>query len=102
MAEKIKAETGVQPTLVNPQFISGLDTDLLREIAKTHDNVITLEDGLLDGGFGEKVARFYGNSPVRVLNYGYQKEFLDRYNAEDILKENRLTVEQIAEDVKRL
>lgn len=102
VAEKIKADTGIQPTLVNPQFVSGLDTDLLREIAKMHDTVITLEDGLLDGGFGEKVARFYGNSPVRVLNYGYQKEFLDRYNAEDILKENRLTVEQIAEDVMRV
>lgn len=102
VAEKIQAETGVQPTLINPQFISGLDEELLHALAKTHDTVITLEDGILNGGFGEKIARFYGSTPVRVLNYGYKKEFLDRYNAEDILHENRLTPEQIAEDVKNL
>ena len=102
VAEKIQAETGVQPTLIHPQFVSGLDEELLRALAKTHDTVITLEDGILDGGFGEKIARFYGSTPVRVLNYGYKKEFLDRYNAEDVLRENRLTPEQIAEDVKNL
>ena len=79
-----------------------MDEELLRALAKTHDTVITLEDGILNGGFGEKVARFYGSTPVRVLNYGFKKEFLDRYNAEDILRENRLTPEQIAEDVKNL
>lgn len=102
VAEKILAETGVQPTLINPQFVSGLDEELLRALAKTHDTVITLEDGILDGGFGEKIARFYGSTPVRVLNYGYKKEFLDRYNAEDVLRENRLTPEQITEDIKNL
>lgn len=102
VAEKIKAETGVQPTLINPQFISGLDEKLLCKLAQTHDTVITLEDGILDGGFGEKVARFYGSTSVRVLNYGYKKKFLDRYNAEDVLRENRLTPEQIAEDVRNL
>lgn len=102
VAEKIKAETGIQPTLINPQFISGLDEKLLCKLAQTHDTVITLEDGILDGGFGEKVARFYGSTPVRVLNYGYKKKFLDRYNVEDVLRENRLTPEQIAEDVRNL
>lgn len=102
VAEKILAETGVQPTLINPQFVSGLDEELLRALAKTHDTVITLEDGILDGGFGEKIARFYGSTPVRVLNYGYKKEFLDRYNAEDVLRENRLTPVQITEDIKNL
>lgn len=102
VAEKIKAETGIQPTLINPQFISGLDEELLCKLAQTHDTVITLEDGILDGGFGEKVARFYGSTPVRVLNYGYKKKFLDRYNVEDVLLENRLTPEQIAEDVRNL
>lgn len=102
VAEKIKAETGIQPTLINPQFISGLDEKLLCKLAQTHDTVITLEDGILDGGFGEKVARFYGSTSVRVLNYGYKKEFLDRYNVEDVLRENRLTPEQIADDVRNL
>lgn len=102
VAEKIKAETGVQPTLIHPRFISGLDTDLLQELTETHDTVITLEDGILDGGFGEKVARHYGGTSVRVLNYGYKKEFLDRYNADEVLRTNRLTPEQIAEDFMKL
>jgi 1-deoxy-D-xylulose-5-phosphate synthase len=60
--------------------------------------VITLEDGILDGGFGEKIARFYGDSDMRVLCRGLKKEFLDRYNPEDILRANGLTVEQIIAD----
>ena len=67
-----------------------------------HDVVITVEDGILDGGFGEKIARFYGSSNMKVLNYGLKKEFLDRYDAEDVVKRNRLTTEQIAEDVVAL
>jgi 1-deoxy-D-xylulose-5-phosphate synthase len=59
-----------------------------------------LEDGILDGGFGEKIARFYGTSDMKVLNFGLKKEFLDRYNVEDVLKENRLTPEQITEDIQ--
>ena len=67
---------------------------------KDHDVVITLEDGILDGGFGEKIARFYGNSDMKVLNFGLKKEFLDRYDVVEVLKENHLTKEQIVEDVK--
>ena len=62
----------------------------------------TLEDGILDGGFGEKIARFYGDSDMKVLNYGLKKEFLDRYDVEEVLKDNRLDAEMIAEDVKGL
>ena len=64
--------------------------------------MITLEDGILDGGFGEKIARFYGDSDMKVLNYGLKKEFLDRYDVEEVLKDNRLDAEMIAEDVKGL
>ena len=64
--------------------------------------VVTLEDGILDGGFGEKIARFYGSSDVKVLNFGLKKEFLDRYDVQEVLTENRLTAEQIAEDVMEL
>lgn len=64
--------------------------------------VVTLEDGILDGGFGEKIARFYGSSDVKVLNFGLKKEFLDRYDVQEVLMENRLTAEQIAEDVMEL
>ena len=98
-AEIIENKTGVKPTLINPIYITGTDDKLLEQLKANHDVVITVEDGILGGGFGEKIARFYGNSDVKVLNYGLKKEFLDRYNPEEIVKANRLTPEQIAEDV---
>ena len=98
-AEIIENKTDVKPTLINPIYITGTDDKLLEQLKENHDIVITVEDGVLDGGFGEKIARFYGNSDVKVLNYGLKKEFLDRYNPEEIVKANRLTPEQIAEDV---
>mgnify|MGYP000235199733 CR=1 FL=1 len=74
----------------------------LEQLKADHKVVITLEDGILDGGFGEKIARFYGDSDMKVLNYGLKKEFLDRYDVEEVLKDNRLDAEMIAEDVKGL
>ena len=101
-AALIKKKTGVQPTLINPYYITGVDTDLLESLKAEHDVVITLEDGVLDGGFGEKIARFYGDSDVKVLNFGLKKEFLDRYDVDEVLKDNHLTAEQIAEDVEKV
>ena len=92
-------QKGVQPTVINPMYITGVDEELLESLKAEHDIVITVEDGILDGGFGEKIARFYGRSDMKVLNYGLKKEFLDRYDAEDVVKRNRLTAGQIAEDV---
>lgn len=99
LAKAVLEKTGVMPTLINPRYITGLDEELLENLKKDHAIVITLEDGILDGGFGEKIARFYGPSDVKVYNYGIKKEFLDRYAIEDVLKENHLTVPQILEDV---
>ena len=99
VAEKIKAETGIMPTLINPRYITGVDTELLETLKEKHHTVVTLEDGILDGGFGEKIARFYGSSEVKVYNYGFRKEFIDRYVVDEILKVNRLTPEQIVEDI---
>ena len=75
---------------------------LLESLKADHSVVITIEDGILDGGFGEKIARFYGDSDMKVLNYGLKKDFLDRYDVEEVLKDNRLDAEMIAEDVKGL
>ena len=97
-AQEIAKQTGVQPTVINPIYITGVDEELLESLKAEHDIVITAEDGILDGGFGEKIARFYGRSDMKVLNYGLKKEFLDRYDAEDVVKRNRLTAGQIAED----
>lgn len=97
-AEIIKQKTGVAPTLINPYYITGIDEELLESLKANHKTVITIEDGILDGGFGEKISRFYGSSNVKTLNFGLKKEFLDRYNPDDVLKANHLTPEQIAED----
>ena len=92
-------ENGICATLVNPLFISDLDCDALEAIKEKHSLVITLEDGILDGGFGSKIARYYGNTAVRVINYGFKKEFPYKYTLEGIMAENRLTVPQIVEDI---
>ena len=99
VAAKLKEEKNIEATVINPYYITGVDEALLEELKKDHDVVLTLEDGILDGGFGEKIARFYGNSDVKVYNYGLKKEFLDRYDVNEVLKENHLTAEQIVEDI---
>lgn len=99
LSELIAKKTGKAPTLINPRFITGIDEEMLEELKKNHTKVVTLEDGIKDGGFGEKIARFYGASDMKVYNYGLKKEFIDRYLADDILKENRITPELILEDI---
>lgn len=101
-AALLKTQTGIDATVINPRFITGLDEKLLRELTADHDVVVTLEDGQLDGGFGEKIARFYGAAAVKVLNFGLKKEFLDRYDLEQVLRDNHLTPEQIAHDIKEV
>ncbi len=98
----MKSELGIDATVINPYYITGLDEELLESLKADHSVVVTIEDGILDGGFGEKIARFYGDSDMKVLNYGLKKEFLDRYDVEEVLKDNRLDAEMIAEDVKGL
>ena len=92
-------EQGIDATLINPRIITSLDTKALEALKADHELVITLEDGQIDGGWGEKIARFYGDSQMKVLVRGERKHFEDRYNVADLLKINRLTPEQITEDV---
>ena len=94
-AKALKEATGIEATIINPYYITGLDEAMLEDLKANHDVVI------LDGGFGEKIARFYGASDMKVLNFGIKKEFLDRYNVNDVLKDNHLTVDQIVDDVKK-
>ncbi len=99
-ADFIEQKSGKKPTLINPRYITGLDVELLESLKKNHSKVITLEDGIIEGGYGQKIASFYGpDGGIQVFNYGFKKEFLDLYEVSDVLKENRLTPEQIAEDV---
>lgn len=100
VAKLYEKTTGVKATVINPYYITGVDKELLESLKQNHSKVVTLEDGILDGGFGEKIAGFYGNSDMKVFNFGLKKEFLDRYNPQEILKENKLTAEQIVEEIK--
>ena len=95
---KLLSENGINATLINPLFISETDERTLEALKSNHKLVITLEDGILDGGFGEKIARFYGNCSMRVLCYGFKKEFPFHYTVDEILKENRISAPQITED----
>lgn len=95
-------EKGVDATLVNPRYITGIDEKLLNELAKNHQIVATLENGELDGGFGEKIASFYGASNVKVLNFGAKKEFTDRVPYAELMKRYHLTAEQITADIMNI
>lgn len=102
LAKEVKNYLGINATLINPRFMTGVDEELLESLKVNHSVVVTLEDGELDGGFGEKITRFYGNSDIKVLNYGAKKEFSDRVPLDQLYKRYRLTKEQIVEDVQNL
>ena len=97
--EELKSRLGIDATLINPKFITGIDEELLNSLKSDHDVVITLENGTLDGGFGEKISRFYGNSNVKVLNYGADKEFNDRVPMDELLTRYHLKKEMIVDDI---
>lgn len=99
VAADLEKKTGTAATVINPVYFTGIDTEMLESLKADHDVVITIEDGMLDGGFGEKITRFYGNSDMKVLNFGLKKEFLDRYDAQEVLTDNHLTKNQIVADI---
>ena len=98
--KKLKEEKGINATLINPVYLTGLDEKSLEELKANHDLVITLEDGVLDGGYGEKVARYYGNSGMKVLNFGAKKEFTDRTPMDELVNRYHLTPELIVKDIE--
>lgn len=100
--EQIKEKLGVDATLINPVYITGLDKELLESLKKDHDIVVTLENGVLDGGYGEKISRFYGNSDMKVLNFGGKKEFTDRLPLAEQFVRYHLTKELIVEDISKV
>lgn len=99
-ADYIEQQTGIKPTLINPRYITGLDKEVLDSLKANHSKIITLEDGILDGGFGHKIASYFGADNLKVYNFGFKKEFLDRYKASEVLEQNHLTPELIWQDVK--
>lgn len=103
LGKKVKEElikaTGINATLINPKFLTGIDKKLLNDLKENHKVVITLEDGCLNGGFGEKISRFYGNSDMKVLNFGGKKEFTDRVPLEELHRKYHLTPSLVVSDI---
>ena len=97
--EKLKSEHNIDATLINPRFLTGLDKKLLNSLKENHKLVITVEDGIVEGGYGQTVASYLGNTELKVQNYGINKKFYDRYNVEELMKENGLTVENIVKNI---
>ena len=98
----VEDKLGFKPTLINPRFASGVDKELLEDLKQNHELVITLEDGILRGGFGESIASFYGDSDMKVKNYGLEKEFYDRYNPNQLLDELGITPEKIVNYIESM
>lgn len=98
--QKLKEDTGINATLINPVYLTGVDEKVLNDLKKNHTLVITLEDGCLDGGYGEKISRFYSNSDMKVLNFGAKKEFTDRTPLKELQQRYHLTPELIIQDIK--
>lgn len=97
--KELREKYNIDATLINPRFITGLDKELLESLKENHSLVITLENGVLDGGFGEKITRFYSSLNMKVLNFGAKKEFTDRLTPEEVYTRNHLTKELIVEDI---
>ncbi len=95
VAALLKKQKGIDATLINPRYITGLDEEMLESLKADHEKVITLEDGALEGGFGEKIARFYGDSDMKTLCFGIKKGLYDRYDYQQLAKDNELTPKQI-------
>ena len=96
------SHNGIDATLINPGIITALDTSTLDALKEDHEVVITLEDGQIDGGWGEKIARHYGDSDMKVLVRGERKHFEDRYDLNTLLSLNRLTIDQLTADILSL
>lgn len=95
-AAEILKEKGVHPTVINPRILSAVDAETLDGL-KDYRLIITIDDGIVDGAFGQKVAAYMATSPVKVVCLGLKKEFLDRYDVRQTLLDNSMTPEQIAE-----
>ena len=99
---RMLADKGIDATLINPRYLNDVDAEALEALKMNHKLVVTLEDGCKDGGFGERIASYYGTSDMKVLVCGIKKGLYDRYDVEQLLKDNRLLDEQIVEDVLAL
>ena len=99
---KVLAENGINATLINPLFINDLDQAFLENLVENHQVIATIEDGILDGGFGQKVASFLGKYYVKVLNFGAKREFNDSVPVTELYNRYHLTPELMVADILSL
>ena len=99
VAKTLEDQHGIKATLVNPKFITGLDKGLLDSLSAKHQLVVTLEDGLLEGGYGQTIASYLGNTDIKVQNYGIDKHFHDRYDRQELMAKNGLSVDTIVKNI---
>ncbi|MDY3299490.1 MAG: 1-deoxy-D-xylulose-5-phosphate synthase [Limosilactobacillus reuteri] len=106
LGEKVRKELqdklNIDATLINPKSVTGIDSDVLHHLAENHDVVVTLEDGVLSGGFGETIARYYGPKGMKVLNFGAPREFADNVPTEVLYEWYHLTPKQIVDDIEQV
>lgn len=100
VAEKIKEEIGIQITVINPRFLIGLDIELLEKLKKNHTHILTLEDGELVSGYGQNIASYYGDSDIKVKNYGISKVFHTDYDPIELLAQNGMSVENLSQYIQ--
>lgn len=96
------SERGINATLINPRYLTGIDEEALLQLKADHRVVATIEDGCIDGGYGERIARYYGSTEMKVINFGVKKMLYDRFNVEQLLKDNHMTIDQMTDDIMSL
>lgn len=96
--ELLERKTGIRATLINPRYITDVDKEVLEQIKENHQIIVTLEDGVINGGFGEMIAGYYGGSSTKVLNFGARKEFVDQVNVKEQYRRYHLAAEQIVSE----
>lgn len=102
VCKELKAKLSIDATLINPKSVTGIDSEVLHHLAENHDVVVTLEDGILSGGFGETIARYYGPKNMKVLNFGAPREFADNVPTDVLYEWYHLTPKQIVDDVEQV
>lgn len=102
VVKECKNRMDIQATLINPRFITGIDEETLNDLEKEHDLVITLEDGIVRGGFGSKISQFFSSKNVKVINYGFSMDIPKKYVPIELMKQNKLTPEKIVNEVMML
>ncbi|TQQ84981.1 1-deoxy-D-xylulose-5-phosphate synthase [Peptacetobacter hominis] len=102
ISEELDRRYNMSTTIVNPVYINGIDNELMNCIKENHELVVTLEEGVLEGGYGEKVAAYFSKDNIKVLNFGAKRRFTDRVPAEKLYQEYHMTPELTANDIAEI